>query len=131
MLRLFPGISKHIVEAVLNIPGLKGVVLESFGTGNAMTDEWFIEALRAAVQRGIVVANVSQCVGGSVEMARYDTGNRLLNAGVIGSMDMTTEATIVKLMFLLGQNLSQTDVRKFMNISLAGELNDGNRQWRE
>lgn len=131
VLRLFPGISQHIVEAVLNIPGLRGVVLETFGTGNAMTDDWFIDLMRSAVERGIVIANVSQCVGGGVEMARYDTGNRLLNAGVIGSTDMTTEATIVKLMFLLGQNLSQNDVRKFMNVSIAGELNDGNRQWKE
>ena len=131
VLRLFPGISKHIVDAVLTIEGLKGVVLESFGTGNAMTDDWFREAMRSAVERGIVIANVSQCVGGGVEMGRYDTGNRLLNAGVVGSKDMTTEATIVKLMFLLGQNLSQNDVRKFMNVSIAGELNDGNRQWRE
>lgn len=131
VLRLFPGISKPIVKAVLNIPDLKGVVLESFGTGNAMTDDWFIEELHSAVDRGIVIVNVSQCVGGRVEMARYDTGNRLLNAGVVGSADMTTEATIVKLMFLLGQNLSQNDVRKFMNVSIAGELNDRSRQWKE
>ena len=131
VLRLFPGISESIVRSVLNIEGLKGIVLESFGTGNAMTDDWFVNELHKAVERGIVVVNVSQCIGGSVEMSRYDTGNRLLNAGVIGAGDMTTEATIVKLMFLLGQKFSPSEVRKKMNVNMAGELNESNRQWSE
>ena len=131
VLRLFPGISEKIVRSVLNIEGLRGLVLESFGTGNAMTDDWFISELREAVGRGIVIVNVSQCIGGGVEMGRYDTGNRLLSAGVTGSGDMTTEATIVKLMFLLGQGYSQEKVSRLMNENLAGELNEGNRQWRE
>lgn len=131
VLRLFPGISENIVHSVLNIPGLKGVVLESFGTGNAMTDDWFVNELHMAMEKGVVIANVSQCIGGSVEMSRYDTGNRLKIAGVVGSSDMTTEATIVKLMFLLGQKISNKDVRKFMNVNMAGEQNEVNRQWRE
>lgn len=131
VLRLFPGISEQIVRSVLNINGLRGLVLESFGTGNAMTDEWFINELRAAVERGIVVVNVSQCIGGGVEMGRYDTGNRLLNAGVIGSVDMTTEAAIVKLMFLLGQDYPQEKVCQLMNTNIAGELNEQNLQWKE
>lgn len=131
VLRLFPGISESIVRSVLNIEGLKGIVLESFGTGNAMTDDWFVNELHKAVERGIVVVNVSQCIGGSVEMSRYDTGNRLLKSGVIGAGDMTTEATIVKLMFLLGQKFSPSEVRKKMNVNMAGELNESNRQWSE
>ena len=131
VLRLFPGISENIVRSVINIPGLRGLVLESFGTGNAMTDDWFVEEMRNAVARGIVVVNVSQCIGGSVEMERYETGNRLLNAGVVGSVDMTTEATIVKLMFLLGQSNDQNEVRRLMNVNIAGELNETNRQWKE
>lgn len=131
VLRLFPGISEHIVRSVINIPGLRGLVLESFGTGNAMTDDWFVEEMQKAVNSGIVVVNVSQCIGGSVEMERYDTGNRILNAGVVGGVDMTTEATIVKLMFLLGQTSDQNEVRRLMNVNLAGELNETNRQWKE
>lgn len=131
VLRLFPGISENIVRSVLNIPNLRGIIIESFGTGNAMTDDWFVEELRSAVERGIVVVNVSQCIGGSVEMKRYDTGNRLFKAGVIGADDMTTEATIVKLMFLLGQNIPVAEVRKQMNVNIAGELNDSSLQWNE
>ena len=96
-----------------------------------MTDDWFVEEMQKAVNSGIVVVNVSQCIGGSVEMERYDTGNRLLNAGVVGGVDMTTEATIVKLMFLLGQTSDQNEVRRLMNVNLAGEINETNRQWKE
>ena len=132
VLRLFPGISPSIVRSVLNIHGLKGLVLESFGTGNAMTDDWFIEELRSAVDRGLVIVNASQCIGGGVEMGRYDTGNRLQNAGVIGGGEMTTEAVIVKLMFLLGQeDYSHEKVCKLMSTNIAGELNEMSLQWRE
>ena len=131
VLRLFPGISPSIVRSVLNIHGLKGLVLESFGTGNAMTDDWFIEELRSAVDRGLVIVNASQCIGGGVEMGRYDTGNRLQNAGVIGGGEMTTEAIIVKLMFLLGQDYSPEKVCKLMSTNIAGELNEMSLQWRE
>lgn len=131
VLRLFPGISQSMVNSLLNVPNLKGVVLESFGTGNAMTAQWFIGELESAVRRGIVIVNVSQCVGGSVEMGRYDTGNQMLNVGVVGAADMTTEAAIVKLMFLLGQGYSADEVRQRMLVSLAGELNSRNLRWKE
>ena len=131
VLRLFPRISPSIVRSVLNIHGLKGLVRESFGTGNAMTDDWFIEELRSAVDRGLVIVNASQCIGGGVEMGRYDTGNRLQNAGVIGGGEMTTEAVIVKLMFLLGQDYSPEKVCKLMSTNIAGELNEMSLQWRE
>lgn len=122
VLRLFPGINQTTVEAILNIPSIRGVVLETYGAGNAMTYEWFLDALNKAVARGVVVVNVTQCLGGSVEMGIYETGNRLSQAGVIGSRDMTTEATIVKLMFLLGQGFSQAQVEERMQQNLAGEL---------
>ena len=127
MLKLFPGISQHIVHAMLSIPGLRGVVLETFGTGNAMTFAWFLDELREAVARGVVIVNVTQCIGGTVEMGIYDTGNRLLQAGVIGSGDMTTEATVTKLMFLLGQGLSPEEVKRHMLLSIAGELTEKQR----
>lgn len=121
VLRLFPGINKMTVESILNIPSVRGVVMETYGAGNAMTYDWFLEALEKAVKRGVVVVNVTQCLGGSVEMGIYETGNRLSMAGVIGSGDMTTEATIVKLMFLLGQGFSQREVEEKMQQNLAGE----------
>lgn len=122
VLRLFPGITRQTIHSILHIPALRGVVLETFGAGNAMTYGWFLDELRSAVQRGVVVVNVTQCLGGSVEMGIYETGNSLQNAGVISSGDMTTEATIVKLMFLLGQGKSQKEVEDAMRVSIAGEI---------
>ena len=121
VLRLFPGINKMTVESILSIPSVRGVVMETYGAGNAMTYDWFLAALEKAVKRGVIVVNVTQCLGGSVEMGIYETGNRLSMAGVIGSGDMTTEATIVKLMFLLGQGFSQKEVEEKMQQNLAGE----------
>lgn len=120
--RLFPGISESILSAVLSIPGLRGVVMETYGAGNAMTTAWFHRLLRQAVDRGVVVVNVTQCIGGSVEMGIYDTGTQLSNSGVIGSGDMTTEATITKLMFLLGEGHSQQEVQRLMSVPIAGEI---------
>lgn len=122
VLRLFPGITEPTVHSMLNMPGLRGVVLETFGAGNAMTYDWFLRELRQAVDRGLVLVNVTQCLGGSVEMGIYETGNSLQQSGVISSGDMTTEATIVKLMFLLGQGLPQHAVEEQMSANLAGEL---------
>ncbi|MBQ0056205.1 MAG: asparaginase [Bacteroidales bacterium] len=122
MLKLFPGISQMMVHSVLAIPSLRGVVLETFGAGNAMTESWFLDEIASAVRRGVVVINVTQCIDGMVEMSTYDTGNRLNKAGVISAGDMTTEATITKLMFLLGQGQSQEEVGKNMLTSIAGEI---------
>lgn len=122
ILRLFPGINQTTVESILNIPSVRGVVLETFGAGNAMTYDWFLETLHRAVMRGVVIVNVTQCLGGRVEMGIYETGNRLSQAGIIGSHDMTAEATIVKLMFLLGQGYSQSEIETLMQKNLAGEL---------
>ncbi len=130
MLKLFPGISARTIEAVLNIPGLRGVVMETFGTGNGMTADWFITLLREAVDRGIVIVNVTQCAGGAVEMGRYDAGNRMGQVGVIGSADMTSEAAVTKLMFLLGQGYGQQEVREKFLVPIAGEMNSRSLQWK-
>lgn len=124
VLRLFPGISRSTVDAILHIPGIRGIILETFGAGNAMTYDWFLDMLSETVKRGVTIVNVTQCLGGSVEMGIYETGNRLSQAGVIGSRDMTTEATLVKLMFLLGQNLSQAELEKRMLQNIAGEMTE-------
>lgn len=122
ILKLFPGLSPQVVESILNIPGLKGVVMETFGSGNAPSDEWFLKILKDAVDRGIVIVNVTQCCAGSVEMHRYETGLKLLEAGVISGYDSTTESAVTKLMFLFGHGLSAEEVKEHMNCSLIGEV---------
>ena len=122
VLKLFPGITQHIVHSILSIPSLRGVVLETYGAGNAMTTDWFIQELSEAIQRGLVIVNVTQCLAGAVEMSIYETGNRLSQAGVISAGDMTFEATLVKLMFLLGQGYSQDEVTQLIPKSIAGEI---------
>lgn len=122
ILKLFPGLSQQVVESILNIPGLKGVVMETFGSGNAPSYEWLLKMLKDAVDRGIVIVNVSQCIAGCVEMHRYETGHKLLEAGVISGYDSTTESAVAKLMFLFGHGLSHEEVIEHMNCSLIGEI---------
>jgi L-asparaginase len=122
VLTLFPGIQQNIVESVLQINGLKAVVLKTFGSGNAPQKEWLINSLHDAVERGIVVINISQCPSGSVEMERYETGLHLLDAGVVSGHDSTIESAVTKLMFLLGHGCSPDETRRQMSTSLCGEI---------
>lgn len=122
ILKLFPGISPKVVESILNIPDLKGVVMETFGSGNAPSFEWLLEMLADAVRRGIIIVNITQCSAGSVEMHRYETGHKLLQAGVISGFDSTTESAVTKLMFLFGHGLTPEEVKDHMNCSLIGEV---------
>ncbi len=122
VLKLFPGISISIVESILNIPDLKGVVMETFGSGNAPCDPLFLSLIRQAVERGIVILNVTQCCVGSVEMHRYETGRKLLEAGVISGYDSTTESAVVKMMFLFGHGMTPEEVKDHMSCSLIGEV---------
>lgn len=122
ILKLFPGISSQVIESILTIPNLKGIVLETYGSGNAPRDEWFIQLLKDAVDRGIVIVNVSQCIAGTVEMHRYETGHKLLEIGVISGYDSTTESAVAKLMFLFGHDMTPQQVKEHMNCSLIGEI---------
>ncbi|WP_080905905.1 asparaginase [Parabacteroides sp. Marseille-P3160] len=122
ILKLFPGISPNVVESILTIPNLKGVVMETFGSGNAPSCDWFINMLKEAVGRGLVIVNVTQCSAGVVEMHRYETGHKLLDVGVVSGFDSTTESAVAKLMFLFGHNLSPEEVKEHMNCSLIGEV---------
>lgn len=122
VLKIFPGINEATVEAVLQTAGVKAVILETFGSGNATTAPWFLAALRAAIQRGITIIDITQCDGGSVELGRYETSTELLEMGVVSGHDMTFEATLAKLMFLLAQQPSAARLRKLLETPLRGEL---------
>ncbi len=122
VLKLYPGISRQAVHQILNIPDLKGVVLETFGAGNAPKCEWFLAELRDAIERGIVIVNVTQCHSGSVEMSLYSTGNTLQECGLVSGFDSTTEAAIAKLMFLFGHGYSPAEVTEAMQRSFVGEI---------
>ena len=124
VLKLFPGMGRMVFESMLNIPGLKGVVLESFGSGNIPTNRWIISLIKNAIKRKIIFLNVTQCQGGAVDMGRYETGNELEMAGVVSGKDMTSEAAITKLMFLLGQDLEPDEIKWHLNKSLIGEISE-------
>jgi L-asparaginase len=122
ILKLFPGITEHTVNAILNIPNLKAVVLESFGAGNAPRRTWFYDSLKEATHRGILIVNKTQCSTGTVEMGRYETSLNLVNAGVMSGFDSTTEALVTKLMYLLGEYTSLDDVKHRLSTSMCGEM---------
>lgn len=122
VLKIFPGITPAVVDAVLNMEGLRGVVLETFGSGNAPTAEWFVGRIKDAVRRGLVVLNVTQCHAGKVDMDAYATGVALKQEGVLSGYDSTTEAALTKMFFVFGQSSSDEKVKKLLQSNLRGEI---------
>lgn len=122
ILKIFPGITQKVLEGILNIPNLKGIVIETFGSGNAPTEFWFINTLQNAIQKGIKIVNVTQCWGGSVDMGKYETGTALKHIGVISGHDITTEAAITKMMLLLSRDLTIEEFSKEFQTPYCGEL---------
>ncbi len=122
ILKLFPGISRRVVESVLKITDLKGLVLETFGSGNAPTDSFLLDSLSDAVKRGVIILNISQCSGGRVIQGRYQTSKGLDDIGVISGKDLTTEAAVTKMMYLLGKNTGLDYNKKLLTTSLCGEM---------
>ncbi len=119
---LFPGLSSEVLNHMLHTPGIKGIVLRTYGAGNAPSQSWFTDSIADAIERGIVIINVTQCATGGVHDRRYYTGDRLARAGVISGRDMTSEAAVTKMMYLFGLGLAPAEVRRYLGCSLCGEV---------
>jgi len=122
VLKLFPGINQKVVNSILNIENLKAVVLETYGAGNAPTANWFLDEIKTTIEKGILVANVSQCDGGRVIQGKYQTSSTFNKIGVLGASDMTIEATVTKLMYLLGEHPNIDKVKSLFQTPICGEM---------
>jgi len=122
IIKLFPGITKEVIKSILTIKNIKGIILESYGSGNAPTALWFINLLKEAIANGIHIVNVTQCSGGSVSLGLYETSTQLKEIGIIDGKDITTESAVAKFFYLLGAKLSPINFKKAYETSLRGEI---------
>jgi len=122
LLKLYPGISQSTVNSVLNTKGLKAIILETYGSGNAPDYNWFLDELEIAINKDIIIYNVTQCQSGLVEMGKYETSLSMKEMGIIGGRDITTEAAVTKLMYLLGNYKDKQEIRKILGKSVVGEI---------
>lgn len=122
ILKLFPGLNKVVLESMLNTPNLKAIILETYGAGNAPTEEWLFAELRKAKEKGIHIINVTQCSGGSIIMGKYETSTNLKKLQIINGKDITTEAAVTKLMYMLGNGVSPNLFKSIFETSIRGEM---------
>lgn len=122
LVKLFPGIQKTLLETIFKTPNLKGIILETYGAGNCTTENWFIDLLKTTITKGIPIINVTQCSGGSVAMGQYETSEKLKEIGLISGKDITTEAAICKLMYLIGQKIPAKTFKITFETALRGEM---------
>jgi L-asparaginase len=122
IIKMFPGMSEVVLSSILSIKNLRGIVLETYGSGNAPTEDWFLKLIEKAIQSGLHIVNVTQCSGGSVNMGQYETSTALKSLGVISGKDITTEAAITKLMYLLGHNIPPAEFKDVFETALRGEI---------
>ncbi len=124
IIKVIPGMKKELLDALVSIDGIRAIVLETYGSGNAPSGSWFTDSVKKAIDRGVIVLNITQCLAGRVDMDAYSTGKSLKNIGVTGGGDCTTEAAVVKLFFLLGQYSDNEDIVYFLKKNMRGELTE-------